>query len=189
MIPKEERAEKGDRELFRPGLELLKKNTKAEKGASPLFNTGGVMIFPATVATLTIPSELRMLPVARCFIEAVCLANNLDKATAHAVVLAACEATSNVIRHAHQNRPEAQLQIQCSLSSDQVAISLTDEGEPFDLDAVPHMDPGEIRVGGRGVFLMRALMDELTCRHRPEGGNILSMVKRLDGNYLARECG
>jgi serine/threonine-protein kinase RsbW len=139
--------------------------------------------------TLTIPSDLRMLTVARAFIEAVCEANNLDKATTHAIVLATSEAASNVIRHAHRNQPEAQLQIQCALVPDQIEIRLLDEGEPFDLATVPHLDPSEIRVGGRGVFLMRALMDELFCEPREDRGNALHMVKRLRHNFLARDCG
>jgi anti-sigma regulatory factor (Ser/Thr protein kinase) len=35
-----------------------------------------------------------------------------------------------------------------------------------------------LRIGGRGVFLMRALMDELSCQPRGEGGNTLRMFKR-----------
>jgi len=139
--------------------------------------------------TLTIPSELRMLTVARAFIEAVCQVNNLDKATTHAVVLATSEAASNVIRHAHHDRPEAQLQIQCRLGADRIEIALLDEGDPFDLNSVPHLDPSEIRVGGRGVFLMRALMDELSCQPRADRGNTLLMVKRCGRNFLARDCG
>ena len=55
--------------------------------------------------SLTIPSELRLLPVARLFVEAVCQAGGLDEADVNAVVLAVNEATSNVIRHAHRDRP------------------------------------------------------------------------------------
>lgn len=139
--------------------------------------------------TLTLPSELRLLPVARAFVEAVCLANHLDKATTHAVVLAASEAASNIVRHAHRNRPEASLQIQCTLGPERIEISLLDEGEPFDLASVPNLDPSEIRVGGRGVFLMRTLMDEVCCRPRPGRGNTLHMVKRLGQGFRTRDCG
>jgi serine/threonine-protein kinase RsbW len=139
--------------------------------------------------TLTVPSELRMLTVTRAFIEAVCQANNLDKATTHAIVLATSEAVSNIIRHAHHDRPEAQLQIQCFLAPDSMEIRMLDEGEPFDVASVPHLDPSEIRVGGRGVFLMRALMDEVSTQPRSERGNTLRMVKRCGRNFLARDCG
>jgi len=57
-------------------------------------------------------------------------------------------------------------------------VRIIDEGPPFDLNTVPHLDPGEVRVGGRGIFLMRQLMDELSSQPRSQGGNILRMVKR-----------
>lgn len=136
------------------------------------------MADPVAPWTLTIASDLRLLATARAFIEAVCQAARFDPDTTHAIVLAADEAVNNVIRHAHQGRPHAVVQIQCFLRSDAIEIRLNDEGEPFDITAVPHLDPGELRVGGRGVFLMRSLMDELSCQPRGQGGNTLRMVKR-----------
>jgi serine/threonine-protein kinase RsbW len=129
--------------------------------------------------SLTIPSDLRMLAMARSFVESACLASGFDPDATHAIVLAADEAVNNVIRHAHQGRPDAVVRIHCLVRPDGVEILLIDQGEPFDIDAVPHLDPGELRVGGRGVFLMRSLMDELSCEPRDEGGNTLRMVKRL----------
>ena len=128
--------------------------------------------------TLTVPSDPRMLPVARSFVEAACQVSGLDKATTYAVVLATGEAVTNIIRHAHCQRPGAPMQIQCRLRPDGIEVLLLDEGEPFDLAAVPHLDPGELRVGGRGVFLMRKLMDELTSAPRVGRGNVLRMLKR-----------
>jgi serine/threonine-protein kinase RsbW len=127
--------------------------------------------------TLILPNDLRLLSVARAFIESVCRATRLEADITEAVVLALHEAISNVIRHAHRDRPDAQLQINCYLSPECVEIQLLDEGEPFDLTAVPNLDPAELRIGGRGVYLMRALMDELTCQPRGDHGNILRMVK------------
>lgn len=129
-------------------------------------------------SSLTIPSDLRLLGVARAFVEAFCQAGGLDQTITDAVVLAADEAVNNIMRHAHQGHPEAQVRIECHLRADILEIHLSDEGEPFDLDAVPNLDPAELRVGGRGVFLMRALMDELSCHRRGERGNVLRMVKR-----------
>ena len=128
--------------------------------------------------TLTIPSDLRLLGLARAFITAVCDVAGLDEATTDAVVLACDEATNNVMRHAHQDNPDAPIQIQCLVQPDGIEILLLDEGQPFDISAVPHLDPSELRVGGRGVFLMRSIMDELSCQPRGERGNTLRMVKR-----------
>ena len=128
---------------------------------------------------LTIPSDLRLLALARAFVEAVCLAAGLDEGATNAVVTATDEATNNVMRHAHRGRPEMLLQIQCFIGPDQIEIRLHDEGPPFDLENVPHYNPAELRVGGRGVFLMRRLMDELSSAPRGERGNTLRMVKRF----------
>lgn len=138
---------------------------------------------------LTIPSELRMLSIARAFVEAVCQTRDLERGTVQAIVVAAGEAISNVIRHAHRDRSQAQVQIHCQLDVGVMEILLLDEGEPFDIGAVPHLDPGELRVGGRGVFLMRSLMDELTCQPRRERGNVLRMIKRFPAKSPVRECG
>src|SRR5207248_396772 len=96
------------------------------------------------------------------------------------IVVATHEAASNAIRHAHRGKPHAQLQIHASLDANTLEIQILDEGKPFDLASVPHFDPSEVRIGGRGIFLMRALMDELSCRPRGEQGNALRMVKRCD---------
>jgi serine/threonine-protein kinase RsbW len=128
--------------------------------------------------TLTLPSDLRLLPLARAFVEAICQVAGFDDKATNAIVLATDEATNNVIRHAHRGQPDAPLQIQCFFRPDGLEILLIDQGAPFDLAAVPHLDPSEERIGGRGVFLMRALMDELSCQPRGERGNMLRMVKR-----------
>ena len=131
--------------------------------------------------SLTIPSDLSLLRLARGFVEAVCQVAGFDEKSTYAIVMATDEATNNVMRHAHEGHPEATLQIQCYLVPDGIEVRLLDEGAPFDLAAVPNLDPAEFRVGGRGVFLMRRLMDELSCQPRSdlggERGNTLRMVK------------
>jgi anti-sigma regulatory factor (Ser/Thr protein kinase) len=131
-------------------------------------------------ATLTLASDLAQLPVARRFVERFCEAGGLDACVTRAIVLATNEAISNVIRHAHGHLSDARLQIECRLHPDRLEIQIRDEGKPFDVTAVPHLDPGEVRIGGRGVFLMRTLMDEISCKPLGASGNLLRMVKHLN---------
>jgi serine/threonine-protein kinase RsbW len=135
---------------------------------------------------LTIASDLRLLALVRAFIEGACQVAAFDAATTDAVVMATDEAVNNIMRHAHRGRPDATLQVQCFLHPDSIEIRLLDEGEPFDLASVPDLNPAELRIGGRGVFLMRALMDELSCQPRGEHGNTLRMVKRRPTTTLLR---
>jgi serine/threonine-protein kinase RsbW len=127
--------------------------------------------------SLILPSELSLLPLARVFVETVCRCAGLDDPLCEAVLLATNEALQNIIRHAHHDNPLARYEIQCLPRPDGIEIRLLDEGQPFDVAKVPHYDPGELRIGGRGVFLMRRLMDELTSEPRWPAGNVLRMIK------------
>ena len=138
--------------------------------------------------SLTLPSELRMLSVARGFVEAVCQAYRLDRATTHALVIVTGEAITNIVRHAHQNRPGSQMEMHLRILADRVEIVFQDQGEPFDLASVPQLPPGELRIGGRGIYLMRTLMDELTSQPS-QAGNVLRMVKRCPAGASMRDCG
>jgi anti-sigma regulatory factor (Ser/Thr protein kinase) len=133
---------------------------------------------PAPFA-LTIPSDLKLLALARAFVETVCFNCCFDDDFCDAVQLATHEALQNVIRHAHAGNSEALLEIQVFPLKDGLEIRLLDQGEPFDVSNVPYLEPGELRVGGRGVFLMRRLMDELASEPRRPQGNVLRMVKRF----------
>jgi serine/threonine-protein kinase RsbW len=129
--------------------------------------------------TLTLPSDAAYQPLARDFVASFCRVHGVEEAATHALVLATGEAFSNVIRHAHRDRTDASVHIECHRGPGRVEIHVLDEGDPFDVADVPHLDPGEVRLGGRGVFLMRQLMDDLRCERRTAGGNRLRLVKFL----------
>lgn len=127
---------------------------------------------------LTLPSDPILVGQARKFVLDVCRAAGLDNDAAHGLALAVHEAIRNVIRHAHQDCRDVPLELRCYLSADRIEVHILDEGEPFDVTAVPDIDPAEMRVGGRGVFLMRKLTDEISCERRGERGNLLRLIKR-----------
>ena len=63
----------------------------------------------------------------------------------------------------------------------ELVVRIIDPGEGFDPDNVadPLAEENLLKPSGRGIFLMRRLMDEVTLRRRPEGGMEVRMVKRL----------
>ncbi len=138
---------------------------------------------------ITLPSDPVHLNTARGFIVAACRAGGLDPTATDALALAVHEALHNVIKHAHGHQVDVPLEIRCFPGPEVVEVHILDEGEPFDLTAVPCLDPAELRVGGRGVFLMRALTDELSIQTRGPRGNVLRLVKRACGKSRDRgEC-
>jgi len=135
---------------------------------------------------LTLPSDLRLLSTARHFVESVCRNLNFDLAFCEAIQIATHEAVQNIMRHAHCGRPAALVQLQIVPLEQGLEIRLFDEGDRFDITCVPHLEPGELRIGGRGVFLMRRMMDQVHSEPRSPQGNVLRMVKwdrASCGNY------
>ena len=126
---------------------------------------------------LTVPSDLHLLTLARTFVETACRKLHCDDDFCDAVQLATHEALQNIIRHAHGGRADAVLEIQVVPLDSGVEIRLLDDGDRFDVTSVPHLDPAELRIGGRGVVLMRRLMDEVVSEPRGTRGNILRLVK------------
>jgi len=128
---------------------------------------------------LRLPCDLRLLGLARHFVETVCRTLNVDDCFSEALQLATHEALQNIIRHGHANHSDARLEIRVTPTDDGMEVRVLDEGAPFDVASVPHLDPGELRIGGRGVFLMRRLLDHLESLPRQPHGNELRMFKRF----------
>ncbi len=127
--------------------------------------------------TVTIPSHLAYVQAVRACVGCFCKAHGLNDCTTEGIALAVHEAVTNIIRHAHQHEYHRPIQLICEALADRIEIHILDEGSCFDLSQVPQLDPGEVRVGGRGVFLMRTLLDQLQCLPRAGGGNHLLLVK------------
>ncbi|OAI48013.1 hypothetical protein AYO44_08125 [Planctomycetaceae bacterium SCGC AG-212-F19] len=135
------------------------------------------MLPPKPIPTVSIPSHLAYVNCLRAFVIGVCKTYGLDDCSTEGIALAVHEAVTNIIRHSHQHDVGKLIQLTCEALPDRVEIHILDEGDPFDVTQVPELDPGEIRVGGRGVFLMRALLDQISCAARAGGGNHLRLVK------------
>ncbi len=135
------------------------------------------MVSNKSMPMVTIPSHLAYVNCLRAFLVAFCKAHDLSDCTTEALALAVHEAVTNIIRHGHRHCQEKTIQLGCAAFPDRVEIHILDEGTPFDITQVPPLDPGEVRLGGRGVFLMRALLDQISCEPRPGGGNHFRLVK------------
>jgi len=88
------------------------------------------------------------------------------------------EAMSNAILHAHGDDPEQTVQIHISISDGELRIRVYDRGRGFDLESVLEPDETGEDEHGRGIFIMRSLMDGVVYR-KCEGYNVLEMWKRL----------
>ena len=103
-------------------------------------------------------------------------ANNFSGDDIFAVHLALEEAFINAVKHGNKMNPDKEIRVDCSVSLDKVEISMADEGDGFDPNAVPDPRCGEnlYRPNGRGLLLMRSYMDRVEFNER---GNRVRMVR------------
>ena len=88
------------------------------------------------------------------------------------------EAIVNAIKHAGPKEPEQMVRIVISLHRDDLTIRVYDDGQGFDINSIPAPNFEELEDRGRGIFLIRSLMDSV-CYRKNCKENILEMKKKL----------
>ena len=97
------------------------------------------------------------------------------------ISMAVRESMVNAVVHGNQYSANKKVRVSVTRSAGRFTITIADEGNGFDPDTVPDPLATEnlMRSSGRGIFLIRAFMDEFQVR-RLEPGMEVTMVKYLD---------
>ena len=96
------------------------------------------------------------------------------------IELALREAIVNAIVHGNQEDPRKRVHVNCRCMTDgEVSVTIEDEGIGFRSDAIPDPTSPEnrLRTHGRGIYLMKTLMDEVDFE---QGGSVVHMRKRAN---------
>ncbi|BCX02729.1 MAG: RsbW protein [Candidatus Roseilinea sp.] len=104
-----------------------------------------------------------------------------DEFNVYNVQLAAHEICTNIVRHAYAGQDDGAIAVLLRVSQTprlSIQIELRDQGQPFDPDSTPRPDLDQPQEAGYGLFLARALLDELHY-HRDEQGNLWRLFKQL----------
>lgn len=131
---------------------------------------------PRLEMTVSLPRQSHSVPVIRRLAAQVLRAFGVAGDSIHDVELAITEACANVIQHAVDSEG---YEVSIELAADRCAITVLDRGEGFDPTAVRDQDDIDAE-SGRGLTLMRALVDNLNFVSEPKVGAVVHMVKQLD---------
>jgi serine/threonine-protein kinase RsbW len=136
------------------------------------------------VLEITIPNQTRYLGMvgkigenmARELDAAVCdremLANQLNIVLTESIV--------NAIKHANATDPTKEVHVRINIQGGELSICVYDSGCGFDLSTIPNpcFDSDSLNEKGRGIFIIRSVMDSVEYR-RTNGGNVLEMKKYI----------
>jgi anti-sigma regulatory factor (Ser/Thr protein kinase) len=134
------------------------------------------------VPVLRTTAELANLGRIRRFVEDAATALGADATALRSLLLAVDEASTNIILHGYRGQGGT-ITIAVARAEENLIIRLTDTAEPFDPTGVLPPDvalPLESRrVGGMGLHLIRQATDAVMHRIPPQGGNELTLIRRL----------
>ena len=91
------------------------------------------------------------------------------------------EAMVNAIKHANSADPDKEVHIFIRITEKELAIKIYDSGKGFDLNSIPSsdFDPGCLEEKGRGIYIIKSLMDSVVYK-KAKGGNVLEMKKKIN---------
>lgn len=97
---------------------------------------------------------------------------------AYQLNLVLTEAMSNAIKYGNADKREEKVHIVINIKENELFIRIFDYGQGFNINEIPAPDFDLLEDCGRGIFLIKTLMDSVTYI-RNKDGNVLEMVKQL----------
>ena len=137
------------------------------------------------MADLFVAAQVENLAEIRRFVLEEAAALGAREETICDLELAVDEAACNIICHGYERRGGT-IQVEVERDGDRLVVRLRDEASLFDPTRHPLPDVTlsleERPLGGLGIFLIRQAVDEMVYRVTAEGGNELTLIKRLEGS-------
>lgn len=99
----------------------------------------------------------------------------------HKIGMAVRESMVNAVVHGNQYSTHKKVRVSVSKGQDRLTVTISDQGKGFELETLPDplSEDNLLRNSGRGIFLIRAFMDELHVRRLSPAGTEVTLTKYL----------
>jgi serine/threonine-protein kinase RsbW len=103
----------------------------------------------------------------------------LNKEQFNKLLVVTTEAVNNGILHGNKQDPKKHVTLTCDVEKEKLILCIHDEGTGFDADSLPDPLAQEnlFREHGRGVFLMRSMMDSVSFDRTDEGSDVVMTLR------------
>lgn len=126
--------------------------------------------------TLALPRDELSVPVARNVLKQALDLLGVERDTIGDIQVALTEACTNVLDHAIE---ADEYEVSAGIDGEVCVIEVIDRGSGFDGSGHGHAVAGADAEDGRGIQLMRALVDTVEFQSRPQVGTVVHLEKRL----------
>ena len=137
----------------------------------------------ANRVSYTLDSSLQSVSMAEETAQLMAAKAGFDEDNCLKVSMAVREAAINAVLHGNAYDPRKKVTVAFENTGQALVITVTDQGKGLDVNSVPDPTSPEnlLKQSGRGIFLMRAFMDEVRVRLL-EPGTEVTMVKNVSGS-------
>ena len=128
---------------------------------------------------LRLSSNSRNVSDVESFVEKVAQRYKISPDVYGNILISLTEAVNNAISHGNGNDESKTVEVKLKETGNTLAFQVKDEGRGFDYDSLPDPTAPEnlTRIGGRGVFLMHQLSDEVDFQ---DNGSTVEMRFSID---------
>ena len=128
---------------------------------------------------LTIGSRLEQLSMVHALIAGLAQQYELGDDTENALMIAVIEAGTNAIQHGNVFADDKSVTFDFTVHPDDIIVRVDDFGQGFDPGKVrnPTDESQLLNPHGRGLYLMRSLMDDVTFNTRDDHGTSVILRK------------
>jgi serine/threonine-protein kinase RsbW len=123
---------------------------------------------------LNLPREAGSVPAVRRLLRCALSTLHLDRESGADLEIALTEACANVIKHA---TGADKFEVRLDVAEDRCAIDVLDNGAGFDPSRVGDVSPAASNENGRGLFLIRALAENVRMHSTPRTGSLIHFEK------------
>ena len=102
--------------------------------------------------------------------------------------LVLAEAYSNVVRHAHKEKPNLPVLLRLEVTDRDLALEVWDYGQGYDLSKYAMPVPEQMPDGGYGWLIMNRLMDRVEYKLEIDGRNCLKLEASLPAKEPVKEA-
>jgi serine/threonine-protein kinase RsbW len=141
------------------------------------------MNLPNRPVTLSLPADAEYLDLVRFTLYGIATRMGFSYEETEDMKVAVSEACNNAVIHAYEPGNSGFIEIRFEPSENGLTIAIKDEGNSFDIESLKTTTSlhdrtlNDTQVGGLGLYLMQALMDEVEVR--TNGGTEVVLTKTL----------
>lgn len=131
----------------------------------------------------TLDSTLESVNKAEEMADQVASQAGFDEDTRGGITMSVREAMINAVMHGNGYSSEKRVNLTFEQTGKELVVTIADEGKGLDPEELPDPLAPEnlMKQSGRGIFLIRAFMDEVRFR-KLEPGTEITLIKRIPGH-------